>query len=166
MSSRKYTDNELESIDSSDEKSGGTDIKKTFFNTFPRILIFALIAGVAFYLIFKGIGVGSGEFYISDKEINSSSDAVPIKEIKSGSRIYFMVSKKFTDLNASKIVIKIETQSGSDYKTYKNITYEISDEFNKISAYIPEQYFKSRGKFRISALIDNNTVTSYEFNVN
>jgi hypothetical protein len=166
MSARKYTDNKLEAIESSDEKSGGSNIKKTFFNTFPRILAFVLIAGTAVYLIYKGIGVGNGEFYISDKEIISSSDATPVKEIKSGSRLYFLVSKKFTDLNANKVVIKIEIHTGSDYKTFKHITYEISDDFNKIAAYIPEQYFKSRGKFRISALIDNNTVTSYEFTVN
>ena len=165
MSARKYTDNELESNDSTEVKSADSG-KKTFLNTFPRILAFVLIAGTAVYLIYKGIGVGSGEFYISDKEITSGSDANAPKEIKSGSRLYFLVSKKFTDLNANKVVIKIETQSGSDYKTFKHITYEISDDFNRIAAFVPEQYFKSRGKFRISALIDNNTVSSYEFTVN
>lgn len=166
MSPRKYTDIEMESLETADDKSGGSVVKKTFFNTFPRILAFVLIAGTAAYLLYKGIGVGNGEFYISDKEITSGSDAGQVKELKTGSRLYFLVSKKFTDLNANKIVIKIEIHTGADYKTFKHITYEISDDFNRLGAFIPEQYFKSRGKFRVSALIDNNTVASYEFTVN
>lgn len=141
--------------------------KQDFFNK-KKIIKLALIASAVFlviYLIVSRTGLGSANFIISDKEIDSAGEPVKIKDLKSSSRLYFYAGKRIGSIGADRLEVVIEKGNGSDYKPYKKIEFEMESSFDKIAAYIPEQYFKKSGKYRIKGYLDGKSIGSYDINV-
>jgi hypothetical protein len=131
-----------------------------------KVIIVAVIIGVVFYIFYYNTIRGRAIFILSDREIESTSGNDSKTEFNPNSRIYFYVTRKLSNLNGAVLALEIETKNNSDYVHYKRISYEIEKNFKKIHTFIPEEYFKRPGQYRIKLLIDNNLMTSEEFSIN
>jgi len=132
---------------------------------FIKAAIILLLIGIGVYFFYYKSVYGKVIFIISDSEITSADEGSGKTEFKAGDKLYFMISRYKKQLDAGAFIIKIEAFKDNDYAHYKQISYEIDRDFQKISCYIPDEYFKHSGKYRVRAYLDNESVAIKDFEV-
>ncbi|MCU0847867.1 MAG: hypothetical protein MUD12_08265 [Spirochaetes bacterium] len=132
---------------------------------FLKAVIVLILIGIAAYFFYYKSVYGKASFIISDSEITSADEGLSKTEFKAGEKLYFMISRYKKQLDAGVFIIKIEVFKDTDYAHYKQISYEINRDFQKISCYIPDEYFKLPGKYRVRAYLDNESVAIKDFEV-
>jgi hypothetical protein len=151
---------EIESdSDSIKEDSDETTHGRKWIGIVIKVSLIVIIFLVVFYLIYFSTRYGKAKFVLSDSEITKViTEATGELRFKTNSRIYFYIEKENKNLESNLVVLQIEFFEKNSYKHYKQISYEVAKDFPKLSAYIPEEYFKRAGKYRIKASLDSKII--------
>lgn len=124
-----------------------------------KVSLIVVIFFVVFYLIYFSTRYGKAKFVLSDNEIVTVvSDIAQEQTFRTNNRLYFYIEKENKNLESNLFVLQIEFFENNSYRHYKQISYEVEKDFPKLSAYIPEEYFKREGKYRIKASLDSKIV--------
>ncbi len=129
-----------------------------------KVGLVVAIFGVVFYLIYFTVQYGKATFILSNQEITSGDDS-QVTRFEVNDKIFFFISRHSTDLDSNLFIIEIEYNDGENYRHYKKISYEVEKDFPKISAYIPSEYFRRSGKYRIKASLDGKIVAIHDIEV-
>jgi hypothetical protein len=133
--------------------------KKGSMSLVIKVALVALIFIGVFYLIYFSVQYGKANFILSDREISSDSDP-QVERYKTGGKIYFFINRISKDLDSSLFTVEIEKQENNEYRHYKQVSYELEKNFPKMGSYLPSEYFRKPGKYRIKALLDGKVVAS------
>ncbi len=125
------------------------------------VIILAVIVLSIFLILNYQSGREKARMVLSSGEISSIMDETESRyDVQD--RVYFLIGRKARPLNADVIIIEIEKFGESDYQRYKQISYEIDNDFQKLQAYIPGSYFRESGRYRIKAYLDSRVAVSQE----
>ncbi|TAL38722.1 MAG: hypothetical protein EPN93_04430 [Spirochaetes bacterium] len=138
--------------------------KKGSLGLVIKVALVALIFIGVFYLIYFSVQYGKANFVLSDREITSDSDPV-VERFKTGGKIYFFINRISKDLDSSLFTIEIEKQENNEFRHHKQVSYEIEKSFPQMGAYLPQEYFRKAGKYRIKALLDGKVVATHPVEV-
>ncbi len=178
-------DNKIDDVNDTDEESqgemdeeieGGSNaitgdsedkpVARKWIGIAIKVSLVVVIFFVVFYLIYFSTRYGKAKFVLSDNEIIK---VVPVttqeRTFKTDSRLYFYIEKDNKNLESNLFVLQIEFFENNSYRHYKQISYEVEKDFPKLSAYIPEEYFKREGKYRIKASLDSKIVDIREIQI-
>ncbi len=145
--------------DSMTEDSEETTRGRKWIGIVIKVSLIIVIFLVVFYLIYFSTRYGKAKFALSDSEIiKVVTETTGELRFKTNSRIYFYIEKENKNLESNLVVLQIEFFENNSYKHYKQISYEVEKDFPKLSAYIPEEYFKRAGRYRIKASLDSKIV--------
>lgn len=159
-----------EDVQEAQDTEEGVDSEKGTGRRWLKVAIkVSLIVGVflvVFYLIYFSTRYGKATLTLSNREIASVGQSIALERtFPAGSRIYFHIERENRRLESTLFVIAIEYFENNSYRHYKQITYEIDEDFPKVSASIPEEYFMRAGQYRIKALLDSKIVDTKEIEV-
>ncbi|HSV95404.1 MAG TPA: hypothetical protein VLM75_00570 [Spirochaetota bacterium] len=124
-----------------------------------KVVLVALIFAVVFYLIYFTSQYGKANFVLSSQEITSGDEA-QVTRYRGKDKVYFFLNRKFENLDSNMFAIEIEYFENTDFRRYKQINYEIDKDFQALGAYIPTEYFRRPGKYRIKASLDGKVVAA------
>lgn len=129
----------------------------------PALVI--LCGAVLVYVFFHAGSVRKANLILSSSDIDSSDAGNNEKEFMPGKKVYFYVGRKYGNLNAGAVILHIEIPADGGYRIYKNIRFEVDEDFKRLNSYISGEYFKKPGKYRIRALLDNTEISSRDIEV-
>ncbi len=129
---------------------------------FTRAIVTIAVLLIAAFIIFNITYGRRAVMLISKTEIESLDKESENDDFRIYDRVYFLIGRKYGALDAGLVMIKIEKKSYGNFKKYKNISFEVDADFRKINTYIPGEYFKSPGRYRIKALLDSSTISERE----
>ena len=129
-----------------------------------KVALVALIFAVVFYLIYFTSQFGKANFILSSHEIVSEDDA-QVARYAAGDKVYFFINREFEDLDSNMFSIEIEFFVNKDFQRYKQISYEIDKDFKSLGAYIPAEYFKRPGRYRVKASLDGKVAATNEIEI-
>lgn len=146
--------------------TGGKTGSRKILGLALKIVIVIAIFAVAFYFIYFRTVKEKAFFVLSKSEINSKQTAKSTAAYNSGDKVYFYVSGKGKTVNATTVTLKISFIKNKVSGNYKQITYEIRKDFTHISSYIPSEYLKKPGSYKIESFIDGNRVGNQLIHIN
>ncbi len=156
----KYDNGEGEDFKKSLEPPKGG--KGRIFGIIAIIVIVLAVISISVFLIYHyQSGRKEALLMLSSGEITSLKEASET-EYAVRDRVYFLVGRKSLPLNADVIIIEIEKKQNGEYQRYKQISFEIEKDFQKLHAYIPGVYFREGGAYRIKAYLDNRVISNRE----
>ncbi|MGV7929249.1 MAG: hypothetical protein AB2L13_10140 [Spirochaetota bacterium] len=126
-----------------------------------KVALVALIFAVVFYLIYFTTQYGKANFILSSHEITSGDEA-QVARYAVQDKVYFFINRKFENLDSNMFAIEIEYFENNDFRRYKQISFEIDKDFQSLGAYIPTEYFKRPGRYRVKASLDGKVVAANE----
>ena len=150
------------------EEPESSDTKKSSVKTLLKIVLIIAVIALGFYFIYFKATSSRALFLVSNSEITSKDDVSKQNLIfKPTDKVFFLISRKGDEykLEADLIVIEIEYFDKNAYSKYKKLSYEIGKEFQKLSAYIPSEYFTRSGKYKIKASLDGKLIEEREIQV-
>lgn len=158
--SKEEMDEELEAGSNAIEGDAeDKPVTRKWIGILIKVSLVVAVFFVVFYLIYFSTRYGKAKFVLSDNEIAAVvSDTAQQQAFKTNSRLYFYIEKENKNLESNLFVLQIEFFEDNSYRHYKQISYEVEKNFPKLSAYIPEEYFKREGKYRIKASLDSKIV--------
>ena len=147
-------------------QKSGEKIKKWHKITIASIVLIVIVI-VILLMIYRTTQYGEAQFVVSDREIQSITDERLDTDlsINVNENVYFFVSRKRMNLEANSLTLEIEYFEDSSFKEFKKITYEVDENFPKLSGYIPAEYFNRAGRYRIKASLDGEVISKKEFKV-
>lgn len=151
--------NEQNGYSGSDDNS-----KKKMVKLVIKIALVAAIFGIIFYLIYFSVRYSKANFILSNQEI-TSADSSLVENYKINDKIYFFINRNSTNLNSNLMVLEIESYDNKEYRHYKQISYELEKDFPKLSSYIPSEYFRRAGKYRIKVSFDGKIAATNSIEV-
>jgi hypothetical protein len=148
-----------ERIDTSDAGQ-----KKATVNFIVKVVLVVAIFAAVFSLIYFAVRYGEANFVLSNQEI-TSPDAPQVTSYKTADKVHFYINRNMKNLDSSLFVMEIEFFESSEYKHYKQISFELDKAFPDLNSFIPTQYFKRPGKYRIKASLDGKVVANNEIEI-
>ncbi len=148
-------------MDNEDAKGGFSG--KLTVNLVLKVICVALVIIAALWLIFNIQDYGKANLIISNQEI-TSNDQSSVSKFSNNDKVYFFVDRIMkSKLDCDTVTIALYYFENDSYTQYKQITFEVDKDFPKLSAYIPEEYFKRHGQYQIKVLLDGKVVATKEF---
>ena len=150
-------------MDNEDTKGGFSG--KLTVNLVLKVICVALVIIAALWLIFNIQDYGKANLIISNQEI-TSNDQSSVSKFSNNDKVYFFVDRIMkSKLDCDTVTIALYYFENDSYTQYKQITFEVDKDFPKLSAYIPEEYFKRHGQYQIKVLLDGKVVATKEFTI-
>ncbi len=156
--------NERERMDQTNTSHSDADDKKVTMKLLIKVGLVVVIFAAVFSLIYFAVQYGEANFVLSNQEV-TSSEGQPVKQYKSTDKVYFFISRNMKNLDSNLFIMEIEYFENGEYKHYKQISYELDKSFPDLYSYIPVQYFKRSGKYRIKASLDGKVVSTGEIEI-
>lgn len=116
------------------------------------------------YLIYYSAHYGKANFILSSQDVTTDS-APQVVRYKVQDRVYFYINRNNTELNSTLLVIEVEFFEGNAYKPYKQIRFDLEKDFPKLSSYIPGEYFRRAGRYKVKASLDGKNVSENEIEI-
>ena len=141
------------------------NIKNKFSSSHLKIGSVIAAVLVIIYIIFQTTAGRKANLLLSKHDMESFEKDAEDVDFNVNGKIFFFIGKKYGSLDASTITIKIDMHHDSDYKNYKNISYEIDEDFKRLNSYLTGEYFKKPGRYRIRAFLDSTMISAKEITV-
>jgi hypothetical protein len=133
--------------------------KKSTVKVLLKIALVAAIFGIIFYLIYFSVQYSKANFILSNQDITSAEVAL-VQNYKVNDKIYFFLNRHNENLSSNLLILEIEFYDNKEYRHYKQISYELEKDYPKLSSYIPSEYFRKAGKYRIKVTLDGKIVAT------
>ena len=129
-----------------------------------KVLVIALIGGVIVYLVYYAAQYGKAQVILSPSDVTSSSQET-VSRYARGSKVFFYVYRNNTGLDSEQVTVDVELYNGAEYRHHKKMSLETDKAYQKISSYLPAEYFSRGGKYRVNILMDGKKVSSQDVEV-